>query len=284
MGKTFAILTAAVISLLALESTIAAPTAPGVGDRLSLSITNKYGDVLANPAVAQILGDGLVLQRGAMEMKVKYAELPPDVRQKYQPLATGVIQQQEKEGAADAAYLAYTRQLQAQQAQHLAAQEEQENQQATERAGGRPSGPVPRVVISIPNQNWKLTIANLGFSGWQKQESANQIVLRGSPGPGGFTLTIFIETPVNNLPGNDPAYNFYWSNMAHSSLIDAQSVKVERRDSFVKVFYTAQGQPNANYFFAYQGRWVDLHLSKPSFEPGDKQRFADFDNTLSYSE
>jgi len=69
-----------------LEATIAAPGVPDVGDRLSLSATNKYGDVLTNPTVAQILGDGLILGRGTLVMMVKYDDLPPDIRQKYQPL------------------------------------------------------------------------------------------------------------------------------------------------------------------------------------------------------
>jgi len=250
MRNTFALLAVVVIFLLAEKPTVAAPGAPAVGDQLSLSITNKY--------------------------------LPPDIRQKYQPLATGVIKQQEKEGAADAAYLDYTRQLQAQKAQHLAAQEAQENQQATERAESQAVVTPKYVVIPIPNQNWKLTIADFGFGNWAKQEDNNQFVLHGQTGPGGLNLVLFVENPVNTLSGNDPVYNFYWSNMAHDSLIDAQSVKVERTDKFIKVSYFAQNQPNVNYFFAYQGKWVDVHLSKGVVEPGDDKLFAAFDAALSY--
>ena len=57
MKQTLAFLTAALISIFAVKPVPAAPVAPGVGDQLSLSITNKYGDVLADPSVAQILGD-----------------------------------------------------------------------------------------------------------------------------------------------------------------------------------------------------------------------------------
>ena len=46
--------------------------------------------------------------------------------------------------------------------------------------------------------------------------------------------------------------------------------------------YTAQGQPNANYFFAYQGQWVDIHVSKGSSDPGDQNMLAQFDNDLAY--
>ncbi|MGB7767475.1 MAG: hypothetical protein WBN22_01290 [Verrucomicrobiia bacterium] len=284
MKQAFALWAAALISFWAAKPVIAAPVGSGIGDRLSLSITNKYGDVLANPTVAQILGDGLVLEQGTLEMKVKYENLPPSVRQKYQPLAVGVIKKEEKEDAANAAYVAYTQQLQGEQARHLAAQEQQENQQATDRNQGQAAAAPKYLAISIPNQNWKLIIADLGFSDWKKQEDNNQFVLHGQTGPGGFNLALFVEAPANNLPGNDPVYNFYWLNLAHDSLIDAQSVKVEREDKFIKVAYTAQGQPNVNYFFACQGKWVDVHLSKGSSDPGDDKLFAEFDNALSYGQ
>jgi hypothetical protein len=271
------------ISLLAAKPVAAAPAVPGVGDKLSLSITNKYGDVLTNPTVAQILGDGLVLQRGTMAMKIKYEDLPPDVRQKYQPLAAGVIKKEEKQGAATAAYVAYTQQLQAEQARHLAAQEQQITEQAKEQPRSQAADAPKYLSIAIPNQNWKLIIADLGFGNWTKQEDNNQFVLHSEPGPG-FNLVLLVKVPANNLPGNDPVYNFYWSNMAHDSLIDAQSVKVEKRDKFIKVSYAAQGQPNVNYFFGYQGKWVDVHLSRGSPGPGDEKLFAEFDDTLSYEQ
>jgi hypothetical protein len=284
MRRTLAFLAVAVVSLLVAKSAVAAPGVPGIGDRLSLSITNKYGDVLVNPTVVQILGDGLILERGTLEMKVKYEDLPAGVRQKYQPLAVGVIKKEEKEGAANAAYVAYTRQLQTEQAQHSAAQEAQENQLARERSENQSTNAPRLLAISIPNQNWKLIIFDFGFGNWNKQQDGDQFGLRGETGPGGFNFVLIVEPPVNDLPGNDPVYNFYWINMAHDSLIDAQSVRVERRDKFIKVSYTAQGQPNANYFFAYQGRWVDVHLSKASFVPGDEKLFDEFDNALAYGQ
>lgn len=281
MRRTLALLTAAVISLMAAKPVAAAPA--GVGDRLSLSITNKYGDVLANPTVAQILVDGLILQSGTMAMKVKYEDLPPDISQKYEALIPGVIKKEVKEGVANAYYLAYTGELQDEQADHFAAQEAQQNQEAQARTPTQSAPTNEYVIIPIPNQSWKVTFINLGFSNWDKQtDNNNQFVVHGLPGPNGFNLVLLVNAPANGLPGNDPVYKYFWSNMAHDSLIDAQSVKFERKDKFIKVSYSAQGQPNVNYFFAYQGSWVDLHLAKPSLEPGDDKLFAGFDNSLSY--
>ncbi len=283
MKQTFTFLAAAVILLLAAKPVAAAPAVPGIGDQLSLSITNKYGDVLTNPTVTQILGDGLVLERGAMAMKVKYDDLPPDIRQTYRALTAGVIKKELKQGVATAFYLAYTGQLQAEQADHQAAQEAQENQEVLARTPPQSAPTNEYVMIPIPNQGWKVSFINLGFSNWdKKQDNNNQFIVHGLPGANGFDLILLVDAPANNLPGNDPVYNYFWSNMAHDSLIDAQSVKTERKDKFIKVSYSAQGQPNVNYFFAYQGSWVDLHLAKPSVEPGDDKLFAGFDNSLSY--
>ncbi|HUA38487.1 MAG TPA: hypothetical protein VMA35_08870 [Candidatus Sulfopaludibacter sp.] len=283
MKRTVAFLAAIFIALLFVKPASAAPTTPGVGDQLALSLTNKYGDVLVNPTVAQILPDGLVLQTGTLAMKVKYEDLPAEISKKYQTLAAGVIKKEVKEGVANAYYLAYTARLQDEQADHLAAQEKQENQEAQARAQAQSSPTNEYVIIPIPNQDWKVSFINLGFSNWDKKlDNNNQFVVHGLPGPNGFNLVLFVDVPANSLPGNDPVYNYFWSNMAHDSLIDPQSVKVKKTDKFVAVAYSAQGQPNVNYFFAYQGSWVDLHLAKPSFAPGDDKLFAAFDNSLSY--
>jgi len=283
MRPVFVLLTAAVILRLPLNPVGAAPAAPDVGDRLSLSITNRYGDVLANPTVAQILADGLVLQSGSIAMKVKYEDLPPDISKKYHGLAAGVIRKEEKQAAVNATYFAYTEQLQAEQARHLAAQEEAENVLARERPISPPTNLQRYLSITIPNQNWKLVIADMGFSNWSKvRDDGDQFVMRGSSGPSGFNLLLFVDNQANGLSGNDPVYNYYWSILSHDQSIDAQSVKVERSEKFIKVSYTAHGQPNANYFFACQGKWVDIHVWKPSLEPGDDKLLARFDSSLSY--
>ena len=284
MRQTLVLLAITGILFLMVKRPNAAAGVPGIGDALSLSVTNKYGDVLVDPTVAQILSDGLVLQRGTTEMKVKYEELPPDIGKKYQSLAKGVIQSEEKKGAVDAAYFAYTQQLQAEDTRHLAAQEKTENELARERPAGQSTNVVHCISIAIPGQNWKLTVANLGFGEWRREESNGKIALRGLPGPTGFSLGIFIEPPMNDLPGNDAVYNYFWLNMGHDSLIDNGSVKVEKNARYIKVSYTARGEPNVNYFFAYQNHWVDLHLAKPSLEPGDERLLADFDSSLSYGE
>jgi hypothetical protein len=112
----------------------------------------------------------------------------------------------------------------------------------------------------------------------------NRFILSGLPGPNGFNLTIVVEKPVNDDMSNEAVFNYYWSTVANSPVIDAGSVEVKKEGKFVKVSYTLHGEPNVNYFFAFKGRWVDVHISKWPFEKTDSKLFADFEEHLSYGE
>ena len=58
-------------------------------------------------------------------------------------------------------------------------------------------------------------------------------------------------------------------------MIDQKSVKVTKTDDYVKVAYDvlvgdgddALRAANVNYYFAYEGRWMDAHVSV--FPPND---------------
>ena len=67
-------------------------------------------------------------------------------------------------------------------------------------------------------------------------------------------------------------------------MIDAESIKTETKGNFVKVSYTTLGIPNANYYFAFKGNWVDVHVSKTRSTKGDEKGFADFEEILSYGD
>jgi hypothetical protein len=277
VNRTFSFLAAVVISFLAAQSSF---SAPGVGDKLSISVTNKFGDVFTNLTVAQILGDGLILGNASGQMKVKYADLPPAVREKYQPLATGIVEKEQKEGALTAAYLAHTEQLQAEQSQLQAAREAGEL--ADDIASGRT---VQCLRIGVPNQDWAITIMNPGLKALDRHADGDLLSLRGLPGTNGFNLSLFVQPAAANGTNHIDAFNYYWSQMANGSLVDANSMRIEKKAKFVIVAYTVQGQPNANYYFAYKGRWADVHISKWPFEAdADRRLFTEFEEYLSYGE
>src|ERR1035437_8065367 len=101
MKRTFAAVAANTILLLAAGTVFAAP---GIGDRVSISVTNKFGDVFTNLTVAQILRDGLLLEHKAGQVKVKFENLPPNVREEYQPLVTVAAERESAHDAANAAF------------------------------------------------------------------------------------------------------------------------------------------------------------------------------------
>ena len=282
MNRTFTFLAAIVISFLAAQSSF---SAPGVGDKLSISVTNKFGDVFTNLTVAQILGDGLVLENVSGQMKVKYADLPPAVREKYQPLAAGIVEKQQKEGAFTAAYLAHAQELQAEAARQRVVREANESEQANSRSEANQSGqPLQSVIIAVPNEDWKIFMMNPGLTSIDRYANGDELVLHGVPGTNGFNFSLFVELPANDGTNNDDVFNCYWAKAAQDPLIKKDSVKVERKAKFVIVAYIAQGVPHANYYFAYKGRWVDVHIAKWPFEAQDGRLFTEFEEHLSYGE
>jgi hypothetical protein len=254
--------------------------APGVGDRSSISVTNKFGDVFTNLTVAQILGDGLVLENASGQIKVKYANLPPPVREKYEPLAAGIVEKEQTEGALTTVYLAHMQELQAEQSRQRVTEQQHEQQQADSRVAST----YQYMIFRIPNQNWSLTVVDLDFGSFERHVDDNQYTLQGSPGPGGSKLSLFVEKPANAGTNNDDVLSYYWPKAAHDPLIDPQSVDIERADKFDRVFYVAQGVPNVNFYFAFKGRWVDVHIAKWPFASGDEKLFADFEAYFSYGE
>ncbi|HMD54570.1 MAG TPA: hypothetical protein VKJ65_08485 [Phycisphaerae bacterium] len=276
MNRTSAFLAGAVILFFTAGISCAAP---GVGDELFISVTNKFGDVFTKLKVAQILGDGLVLENASGQMKVKYADLPPAVRQKYQPLAAAAVEKEEAERAVTAASLAHEQELQAGLLQLQAAQ------QAKEQAEGIASGELVQCLrIGVPNQDWTITMMNPGLKALDRRVDGDLLALHGLPGANGVNLSLFVEPATSNGTNHTDAFNYYWSQMANGSLMDTNSMRIKKNEKFVIVGYTVQGQPNVNYYFAFQGRWVDVHISKWPVEAGDDRLFAEFEEHLSYGE
>jgi hypothetical protein len=245
----------------------------GVGDKLSISITNQHGEVFTNLTVARILNDGLVLEHPAGQSKVKYQDLPPAVREKYQPLAAAAAKKEQKKGEADAAYLARQQQLQAEQSQQRTVQE---NSQQPE--------PVQHLVIDIPSQGWRITVMNAGFEALKRHFGQDRFVVSTAPGTNGFNLAIYVERPGGSGTGNDDVFNFYWPRTSQNPALNQSSVKIEKKKKFVKVSFIMGDVPNVNYYFAYKGSWVEMNVSKSPFERGDEKLFADFEENFSYGE
>src|SRR5262245_36086939 len=136
---------------------------PGVGDRLFISVTNKFGDVFTNLTIAKILGDGLLLQHETGQFKVKFAELPNTVRRKYQPLAVAAAKKENDQAAANAAYAAREKQV----------VQQQSNEQA-ERIARSERESTKNIAIEIPGQGWSVVVFNAGQVEAGRQSSDRQ--------------------------------------------------------------------------------------------------------------
>ena len=268
-----AILFAAVLSGTTPQCALAQPHP---GEQLSISVTNRNGDVFTNLVVSKILGDGLVLEHKAGQLKVRYADLPQEIRERYQQLAMSADTKEKQDAAANAAYVATQRRAQVEQAKLRAMRE-------TQPARLQPVS-TSKLRIEVLNQGWGITVLSPGLRELGRQVSTGQFVYR-AIAQNGFNLSIFVETPqTGHGMTHSDVFNFYWPKASRNPLIDERSIKTETTAEFVKVSYTSLDVPNVNYYFAYKGKWVDVHISKSSSSKDDEKLFSDFEQTLSYAE
>ena len=104
-------------------------------------------------------------------------------------------------------------------------------------------------------------------------------------------MSALIEKP-NGGPSNKECYEFYWRDESRNPMIAKETISVSERPAFVRVQYDLEipfegkkiRQRNVNYFFAYRGRWIDVHISVIEPTPQDQAIFDRFDSSLSYAE
>jgi len=137
--------------------------------------------------------------------------------------------------------------------------------------------------VPIPGRGWKLRLLNPALGVLQQHNEPDRFVCRAESAEG-FHLSLFVEKPDG--PGNQHAdvFNHYWPQAKQNPLIQQDSVKISHEQKFVKVEYVTAGMPNVNYYFAFKGRWVDLHISKLPFAKKDEALFVAFGGQLAYAE
>lgn len=247
----------------------------GIGDKLALCVTNRYGDVLTNLSVVRILDDGLIVGNNEAELKVPYGHLPPSIRAKYEALAVAVTNREARDAAATGAYVAHEKELQAEQAKI---------RKTLESETAQPVSHQQYLALHVPDQGWKITVLNPGLYAMRTHFETNQYVWIGYPGTNGFALKITVEKSPDGVVDSSRILVATRQAMARDPRIEQDSVKEQDLDKFFKVSYKIGASLNVNYYFAFKGCWVDVHTQKASFEPGDAQLFNDFQNALSYGE
>lgn len=143
--------------------------------------------------------------------------------------------------------------------------------------------------VPVPGEGWSIRFESPILLSHQEKGGAGADYAYQGRGER-FVLTVYSEKPKGPGSSHADCHAYYWAKMSRNPRLDAASVKTKKTKRFVRVEYDlvaeADGRPerrhNVNYFFAYRGRWADVHFAVS--EPGadDAAVFAAFDKSLSY--
>ncbi|MBI3130930.1 MAG: hypothetical protein HYZ13_06195 [Acidobacteria bacterium] len=141
--------------------------------------------------------------------------------------------------------------------------------------------------IEVPGEGWSLSFQAPRLT--QKKQATREGGFQWMANAAPFVISFFAETPAGG-PTHQACFDHYWPLSSRNPTLDTRSIRISQSPTYHRVQYdcrgTYQGKPylqrNVNYFFAFRGRWMDLHVSvlNPSGE-GDGI-FEGFDRSLNY--
>lgn len=139
------------------------------------------------------------------------------------------------------------------------------------------------VSIPIPNQGWSIALDAPPFARKQGQQNGPNYIYKANSAR--FNLSIFVE-PQAKAGGSKECYEFYWPRASRNPLISKTTIKSSNTDKFYRVEYDVTAGPlvqhNVNYYFMFDGKWVDVHVSITNPTKADEAVIAHFDKSLSY--
>jgi hypothetical protein len=266
MKRFFAILIAAVI-----PPVISAPAVQGKGDILSISVTNKYGDVFTNLTVVQVVTNGLVLEHKTGQLKVKFEDLPKEVRNKYQPIAAEAAKQELKHAEANTDYAARKLQLQIEAVKARELKEQQDANMLLLKS------------IDVPYQGWKIVVPDTGLVESEGGQSTEDLFTYQATGKDGFGLSILVENPQGEGTEDDDVVKFFWPQISRNPNVVPKSVRAIRTKDFIRVSYIIGSSQHSDFFFAFRGKWAVVQIAKTPYSDADAWLFNIFDGHLSYN-
>lgn len=146
------------------------------------------------------------------------------------------------------------------------------------------------VEIEIPKEGWRVRFDSPQLSDRQESHKSGGYAVRGSSAR--FNLSLFVEEPGAVGKTHQDCYSFYWPQASRNPLIEKESVSRSETEKYVRVQYDLVGQfegksfrsRNVNYYFAFRGKWVDLHISVIEPTASDDALFKAFDTSLDYGQ
>ena len=144
------------------------------------------------------------------------------------------------------------------------------------------------VTIDIPEAGWGITFDAPTLSKPEDSRRGSDYAFRALSDR--FNISIFVEEPTAIGNTHTDSYNFYWSKVSPNPNIDIPSIATTETPEYVRVQYLStlnfQGEPfrqkHVNYYFAFGGKWVDVHISIINATSSDESILKTFDQSLSY--
>jgi hypothetical protein len=141
-------------------------------------------------------------------------------------------------------------------------------------------------VVNIPGQDWAISFKCPPLFDKEEKNSKEGYGFRANSGF--FNLSLFVETPKGPGTEHKDCYAYYWPIVQRDHAIAKGTVVAAQNANYFRVQYDIvekfQGKPirmqNVNYYIAYEGKWIDIHISFVEPTPADEKIFATFDSSL----
>jgi hypothetical protein len=141
-------------------------------------------------------------------------------------------------------------------------------------------------VVKIPGQDWVISFKCPPLSDKEEKNYQEGYGFRANSGL--FNLSLFVETPKGPGTEHKDCYAYYWTLAQKIPAIAKGTMVTAQNANYVRVQYDIvekfQGKPirmrNVNYYIAYGGKWIGIHISFVEPTPADEKIFATFDGSL----
>jgi hypothetical protein len=146
-----------------------------------------------------------------------------------------------------------------------------------------------RIEIEIPGEGWTLSFVAPPLKDHQEKRQGDNYAFLAKAGR--FNLSVFVEPPQKNGGSHKDCADYYWHLVQKNPAItDDPPPEISENASYVRVKYQAVvdagplrvHQANANYYFSFRGKWVDVHISVLEPTAEDAEIFHAFDRSLTY--
>lgn len=140
----------------------------------------------------------------------------------------------------------------------------------------------------IPDEGWRVVVDAPFMDRVEETRRGTDFRFKGNGGM--FNLSLFVERPQSDAGGHKECYEFYWHHGRKDPQIDWNSVRVSSDPRYYRVelmvVFSFKGknfkQKHVHYYFVFNRRWMDLHISILEPKPADEEVFRRFDRGLRY--